>query len=59
MAPIKHEVNIGMEPLVGMRMHGKTMADYPYLARNRTLLFDNLAWWGRALKNARQDDATA
>jgi NAD(P)H-dependent FMN reductase len=59
MAPIKHEVNIAMEPFVGMLMHGKTPDDYDHLVASRTALFDNLVWWGRALKAARSADLQA
>jgi len=54
MAPIKHEVNIAMEPLLGVLQQGKTLDDYPYLAQARNALFEHLAWWGRALKAARE-----
>jgi NAD(P)H-dependent FMN reductase len=53
MAPIKHEVNIGMEPLLGVLQQGKSLDDYPYLAQTRTAMFDNLVWWGHALQAAR------
>ncbi len=32
---------------------GKSLDDYPYLTQSRDALFDNLVWWGRALKDAR------
>ena len=57
MAPIKHEVNIGMEPFLGIMMHGKTMDDFEFLATSRTALFDNLVWWGEALRAARETTA--
>ena len=53
MAPIKAEVNITMEPFVGVMMHGKTLDDYDHLVTARATLFDELAWWGDALKAAR------
>lgn len=53
MAPIKAEVNIAMEPFLGILMHGKTLDDYEYLVTSRNVLFDEIAWWGRALKAAR------
>jgi NAD(P)H-dependent FMN reductase len=53
MAPIKHEVNIAMEPYLGIVRQGKTLDDYPYLGQARTAMFDSLVWWGRALKAAR------
>lgn len=54
MAPIKHEVNIAMEPYLGVVQKGKTLDDYDYLVSARQALFDNLVWWGNALKIARQ-----
>ena len=53
MAPIKAEVNITMEPFVGVMMHGKTLDDYDHLVTARATLLDELAWWGNALKAAR------
>lgn len=53
MAPIKAEVNIGMEPFLGILQQGKTLDDYPHLVASRTTLFDEIAWWGNALKAAR------
>jgi NAD(P)H-dependent FMN reductase len=54
MAPIRHEVNIGMEPYLGIVRDGRTLNDYEYLVQNRGLVFDHLVWWGEALKAARQ-----
>jgi hypothetical protein len=30
------------------------MASYDYLVQSREAMFDHLAWWGEALKAARQ-----
>jgi NAD(P)H-dependent FMN reductase len=54
MAPVKHEVNIAMEPYLGVIQQGKTLDDYPYLVQARAAMFDNLVWWGKALKLARE-----
>jgi NAD(P)H-dependent FMN reductase len=54
MAPIRHEVNITMEPFLGVVQHGKTLDDYPHLVRAREALFEDLVWWGKALKAARE-----
>jgi NAD(P)H-dependent FMN reductase len=53
MAPLKHEVNITMEPFLGVFREGKSLDDYPHLLRARDALFENLVWWGSALKAAR------
>jgi NAD(P)H-dependent FMN reductase len=54
MAPIKHEINIAMEPYLGVVREGKSLDDYPYLVQARTILFDHLIWWACALRSARQ-----
>jgi NAD(P)H-dependent FMN reductase len=54
MAPIRQEVNIAMEPFLGVMTQGKALDDYAYLIESRTALFDNLVWWGRALKAGRE-----
>jgi NAD(P)H-dependent FMN reductase len=53
MAPIKHEVNIGMEPYLGIVRDGRALNDYEYLVQSRGVMFDHLVWWGEALKAAR------
>jgi NAD(P)H-dependent FMN reductase len=53
MAPIRQEVNIAMEPFLGVMTQGKSLDDYEHLVQSRTALFDNLVWWGQALKAAR------
>lgn len=53
MAPIKHEVNIGMVPYLGVVREGRTLDDYPYLVDARAAMFDDLGWWARALAVAR------
>jgi NAD(P)H-dependent FMN reductase len=53
MAPIKQEVNIAMAEFLGVMQQGKTLDDYAHLVASRTGVFDNLVWWGEALKAAR------
>jgi NAD(P)H-dependent FMN reductase len=53
MVPIKYEVNIAMEPYLGVVQRGKALDDYDYLVSARTAMFDDLAWWARALRSAR------
>jgi NAD(P)H-dependent FMN reductase len=53
MAPIRHEVNIAMEPFLGILRGGRKLDDYDYLVQARTTMFDHLVWWGEALKAAR------
>ncbi len=54
MAPIRHEVNIGVEPLLGILRGGRALNHYEYLVQSRQVMFDHLVWWGAALKIARQ-----
>jgi NAD(P)H-dependent FMN reductase len=54
MAPIRHEVNIAMEPFLGILQNGRALNDYEYLVQSRELMLDHLVWWGEALKAARQ-----
>lgn len=54
MAPIRHEVNIAMEPYLGVVQHGKSLDDYPHLIAARAAVFDQMVWWGNALKAARE-----
>lgn len=54
MAPVRAAVHIGLEPFVAVATQGKSLDEYEALARARTALFNDLAWWGTALKAARQ-----
>jgi NAD(P)H-dependent FMN reductase len=57
MAPIKQEVNIAMEPFLGILQSGRTLNDYKYLVQSREAMFDHLVWWGEVLKAGRQGTA--
>jgi len=59
MAPIRHEVNIAMEPYLGIVQGGRSLNDYAYLVQCREATFDHLVWWGEALKAARQKASAA
>jgi NAD(P)H-dependent FMN reductase len=54
MVPIRQEVNIAMEPYLGVALNGRSLNDYEYLSQSRNVMFDNLVWWGEALKAARR-----
>lgn len=53
MVPLKHEVNIAATDFLGLLLHGKEMAEFPHHDEALTAVFDNLVWWGEALKAAR------
>src|ERR1700730_12945822 len=54
MAPIRQEVNIAMEPYLGIVQSGRSLNDYDYLVQSPEATVDHLVWWGEALKAARQ-----
>jgi NAD(P)H-dependent FMN reductase len=59
MAPIKFEVNISMEPFLAILTEGKSLDDYEFLTSSRSAMFDELVWWTRALKMAREQALAA
>src|ERR1700674_2263153 len=55
--PVKQEMNTAMEPYLGIVQSGRSLNDYGYLVQSREAMFDQLVWWGEALKAARQRTA--
>jgi NAD(P)H-dependent FMN reductase len=55
MAPLRNAVHIGLEPLLGVMRQGKQIADYAYLNERAEIMLDELAWWTRALRAAREE----
>jgi hypothetical protein len=54
MAPVRHAVHIGMVEFLGVWQQGKSFDDFPHLAQAATAMLDDMAWWTRALKTARE-----
>lgn len=54
MAPVRNAVHIGMVEFMGIWQQGKTFEDFPHLAQAATGLLDDMAWWAKALKTARE-----
>ncbi|MBJ2155930.1 NADPH-dependent FMN reductase [Variovorax sp. IB41] len=54
MAPVRNAVHIGMVEFMGIWQQGKSFDDFPHLAQAATGMLDDLAWWTRALKTARE-----
>lgn len=54
MAPVRNAVHIGMVEFLGIWQQGKRFEDFPHLAQAATGLLDDMAWWARALKTARE-----
>ena len=57
MAPVRNAVHIGMVEYLGVMQQGKTFDDFPHLGQSATGLLDDIAWWARALRAARDADA--
>jgi len=54
MAPVRHAVHIGMVEFLGIWQQGKRFEDFPHLAPAANGLLDDIAWWAKALKTARE-----
>jgi NAD(P)H-dependent FMN reductase len=52
MAPLSLAVHIGFDAFLRVVSHEKSLDDYPYLIDARTLMFNQLVWWARALAPA-------
>ena len=59
MAPISKSVNVGMTEFLGILQQGKDFADFPHLEQGAVALLDDLAWWARTLRTARDADVEA
>lgn len=53
MVSVRSAVHIGMVEFMGVWQQGKTFEDFPHLAQSATGLLDDIAWWAKALKIAR------
>lgn len=56
MVPVRNAVHIGMVEFLGIWQQGKSFDDYPHLAQSAAGLLDDIAWWARALKEARMGE---
>lgn len=54
MAPVRNAVHIGMVEFLGIWQQGKSFEDFPHLAQAATALLNDMAWWAKALKTARE-----
>jgi NAD(P)H-dependent FMN reductase len=53
MAPVAHAVHVGM-----VESLGKTFEDFPHLAQAANRLLDEMSWWAKVLKLAREGRTT-
>ena len=58
MAPVAHAVHIGMVESLGIMQQGKTFEDFPHLAQAANRLLDDMSWWTKVLKPAREGMTT-
>ncbi|MES2611852.1 MAG: NAD(P)H-dependent oxidoreductase [Pseudomonadota bacterium] len=54
MAPVRNAVHMGMVEFLGVWQQGKSFEDFPHLAQSAKGLLDDMAWWAKALKTARE-----
>lgn len=57
MAPVRSAVHIGMVEFVGVLQQGKSFDDFPHLGQSAKTLLDDMAWWARSLRAAREAEA--
>jgi NAD(P)H-dependent FMN reductase len=57
MAPSRFGVHIAMEPFLAVMQGQKRLEDFDDLNASATAMLDDLAWWARVLKRAREADA--
>ncbi len=55
MAPVAHAVHLGIMESLGIMQQGKTFEDFPHLAQAAKRLLDEMSWWAKVLKLARED----
>jgi NAD(P)H-dependent FMN reductase len=54
MAPVRNAVYIGMAEFLAIWQQGKSFEDFPHLAQAASGLLEDMAWWSKALKIARE-----
>lgn len=59
MAPTRSGVHIGGADAMGLIFQGKPFSEFPHLDATATTMLDELAWWAKALKTARDADVAA
>ncbi|MES0031138.1 NADPH-dependent FMN reductase [Mesorhizobium sp. M0040] len=59
MAPVKSAVHIAWADFLAVKQGDKTLDEFEHLNQAATALVNDIAWWARVLKTARQADAVA
>ena len=57
MVSVRHAVHIGGGDFLGLFQQGKSFDDFPHLAQSAVPMLDELAWWTKTLKPARENVA--
>jgi NAD(P)H-dependent FMN reductase len=57
MAPIRTGVHILMPDFVAVLQQGKKLEEFEHLNQSATAMLNQLSWWAKALKTARDNDA--
>lgn len=53
-APLRFAVHIGRPEFMEVLLHGKALADFPYLEQAADAMLNDLVWWGQTLRAARR-----
>jgi NAD(P)H-dependent FMN reductase len=56
MAPTRAGIHIQMDPYLAVAKGEKALADFEHLEKGARTTLDELAWWAKALKAAREQD---
>lgn len=59
MAPVKSAVHISWADFLAVKQGDKKLDEFEHLNQAATALVNDIAWWARVLKTARQADAVA
>src|SRR5690554_5182095 len=57
MAPTRSGVHIAGADFMGLWQQGKSFEEMPHLAQSAGVMLDELSWWAKALKTAREASA--
>ena len=57
MASVRSAVHIGLTEFIGIWQQGRSFEEFPHLAKAADDMLDDLAWWTKALANARDSAA--
>ena len=57
MASVRNAVHIAGSDFLGLWQQGKSFDDLPHLAQSAAAMLEELAWWAKTLKVARENAA--